>query len=339
MLQAPNSGDETNYQWYEASDLGTVLGTDFFYEATLPGVYFATYDGTLCGSNATGYFILTDCAAPDNQVTLDISASIPTGATVSWNPPLAGDQTQPTVTSTQTVERYVATINKAGNSSALPRFTVVCMSQAGNLVDDVVSVDEDDSVVVDIFANDTDLPTDGILTTTDPANGSVSINDNGTANDPTDDIVTYTPDPDFNGTDTFDYTLCNLFGACSTATVTVDVLPIVDALDDSVATDQDVALDIDMLANDNDVPTTGTITTTSPINGAIILNDNGTPTDPSDDFITYTPDPGYLGTDTLDYTICDGAANCSTGTITIMVTCQLLTWMWMMTVLWMRSKI
>lgn len=319
LLQAPNSGDETNFQWYEASDLGTVLSTDFFYEATLPGVYFATYDGTLCGSNATGYFILTDCAAPDNQVTLDISASIPTGATVSWNPTLTGDQTQPTVTSTTTVERYVATITKAGNSSELPRFTVVCMSQAGNLVDDLVTVDEDSSVVVPIFANDTDLPTDGILTATDPANGSVTINDNGTANNPFDDIVTYTPDPDFNGTDSFDYTLCNMFGACSTAMVTVDVIPIVDALDDSVATDQDVPVDIMMLDNDNDLPITGTITTTSPTNGSIVLNDNGTSGNPSDDFITYTPNPGYLGTDSLDYTLCDGVGNCSTATITIMV--------------------
>nr|WP_299383890.1 gliding motility-associated C-terminal domain-containing protein [Allomuricauda sp.] len=319
LLQAPNSGDETNYQWYEASDLGTVLGTDFFYEATQPGVYFATYDGTLCGSNATGYFILTDCAAPDNQVTLDISASIPTGATVGWSPPLTGDQTRPTVTSTQTVERYTATITKAGNSSELPRFTVVCMSQAGNLVDDMVSVDEDSSVIVPIFDNDTDLPTDGILTASDPANGSVSINDNGTANDPTDDILTYTPDPDYNGTDTFDYTLCNLFGACSSATVTVNVLPIVDAFDDAVATEQDIPFDIDMLANDNDLPTSGSITTTSPTNGTIFLNDNGTPGDPSDDFITYTPNPGYLGTDTLDYTICDSVPNCSTATITIMV--------------------
>ncbi len=319
LLQAPNSGDETNFQWFEASDLGTVLSTDFFYEATLPGVYFATYDGTLCGSNATGYFILTDCAAPDNQVTLDVSASIPVGATVSWSPPLPGDQTQPTVTSTITVERYVATISKAGNSSDLPRFTVVCMSQAGTLVDDFVTVDEDSSVVVPIFANDTNLPTDGILTTTNPANGTVSINDNGTANNPTDDIVTYTPDPDFNGGDTFDYTLCNLFGACSTATVTVDVLPIVDAFDDSVVTDQDVPVDIDMLANDNDLPISGTITTTSPTNGVIVLNNNGTIGNPSDDFITYTPNPGYLGTDTFDYTICDGLGNCSTATVTIMV--------------------
>lgn len=319
LLQAPNGGGENNYQWFEASDLGTVLGTDFFYEATQPGVYFATYDGTLCGSNATGYFILTECNAPDNEVTLDISASIPSGATVSWSPPLAGDQTRPTVTSTLSVERYTATITKAGNSSQLPRFTVVCMSQAGNLVDDLVTVDEDDSVVVPIFANDTDLTTDGNLSTTDPPNGTVSINPNGTPTDPTDDIVTYTPDPDFNGTDSFDYTVCTTSGACSTATVTVDVLPIVDAFDDVIAAEQDIAVDINMLANDNDLPTSGTITTTAPSNGTLFLNENGTPGNPSDDFITYTPNSGYLGPDTFDYTICDGSGNCSTATVSITV--------------------
>lgn len=319
LLQAPNSGAETNYQWYEASDTATVLGTDFFYEATHPGVYFATYDGTLCGSNATGYFILTDCNAPDNQVTLDVSASAPTGATVGWNPTLTGDQTRPTVTATQTVERYVATITKAGNSSALPRFTVVCLEQAANLMDDIVTVDEDSSVVVPIYDNDTDLPTIGTLTTTNPSNGTVTINNNGTPNDPTDDIVTYAPNPDFNGTDSFDYTVCNAMAACSTATVTVTVLPIVDAFDDSVATDEDTAVTIDILANDNDLPNLGTLTNTIPSNGTVAINDNGTPNDPSDDTVTYTPNTGFTGTDVFDYTICDDLGNCSTATVTIVV--------------------
>ena len=318
LLQAPNSGDENNYQWFEASDLGTVLGTNSFYEATQPGVYFATYDGTLCGSNATGYFILTDCNAPDNEVTLDISASIPSGATVSWSPAVGGDQTRPTVTSTTSVMRYTATITKAGNSSDLPRFTVVCMSQAGNLVDDLVSVNEDEFVVVPIFDNDSDLPTDGTLTTTDPANGSIALDDNGTANDPSDDIVTYTPDADFNGTDTFDYTVCNAFGACSTATVTVDVIPIVDTFDDSAATEENVSVDIAWRGNDNDIPTLGTITTTNPVNGTVILNDGGTANNPSDDDITYVPNPGFIGTDSFDYTVCDSNGNCDTATITVL---------------------
>ncbi|RNC87506.1 MAG: gliding motility-associated C-terminal domain-containing protein [Allomuricauda sp.] len=320
LLQAPDGGDETNYRWYEASDTATVLSTNSFYEATQPGVYFATYDGTLCGSNATGYFILTNCNSPDNEVTLNIAANIPAGATVSWNPAVSGDQTQPTVISTLTVESYVATITKTGNSKSLPRFTVVCLDQAATLVDDFITVNEDDSVVVPIYDNDSDLPTTGTLTTSNPANGTVSINDNGTPNDPSDDIVTYIPDPDFNGTDSFTYTVCNSSGDCSTATVTVDVLPIVDAFDDTATTEEDTAVDIDVLANDNDVPTTGTLTTTSPTNGSVVVNDNGTPNDPSDDIITYTPNSGFTGTDTFDYTICDALGICDTATVTVIVT-------------------
>ncbi|WP_088342187.1 Ig-like domain-containing protein [Robiginitalea sediminis] len=319
LLQAPNSGDETNFRWYEASDPGTVLGTDFFYEATQPGVYFATYDGTLCGSNATGYFILTDCNSPDNQVTLDISANVNAGATVSWNPAVSGDQLRPVVIATQTVTRYTASIIKAGVSTALPRFTIVCMQQAAILADDLVVTNEDTAVVVPIYDNDSQLPQDGTLTATDPANGSVTIDLNGTPNDPTDDILTYTPDPDFNGTDTFDYTVCNTSGDCSTATVTVDVLPIVDALDDAVATEEDVPVTIDVLANDNDIPTLGTLTATNPSNGTATVNDNGTPNDPSDDTITYTPNPGFTGSDTFDYTLCDNAGNCSTATVSVVV--------------------
>ena len=319
LLQAPSGSDENNYQWYEASDTSTVLGTNSFYEATQPGVYFATYDGTLCGSNATGYFILTNCNAPFNEVTLDVSASVPSGATISWNDAsLSGNQ--PMVIATNTVERYIATVTKAGNSTDLPRFTVVCMSQAANLVDDLVTVNEDESVVVPIFDNDSDLPITGTLTTTDPANGTVTIDDNGTPNDPTDDIVTYIPDPDYNGPDNFDYTVCNSMGDCSTATVTVDVLPIVDTIDDSVATEEGVDVTISWIINDNDIPTNGTITTTNPLNGTVVLNDNGTPSDPSDDDITYSPDAGFEGTDTFDYTVCDDQGNCDTATITIVVT-------------------
>lgn len=319
LLQAPNSGGENNYRWYEASDTTTVLSTDFFYEATSPGVYFATYDGTLCGSNATGYFILTDCSAPDNQVTLDISANVSGSATVSWSPAVSGDPLKPVVTATTSVVRYTATITKAGNSIALPRFTVVCMAAAATLVDDIVSVDEDKSVVVPIYANDSDLPTNGTLTATNPANGTVSINNNGSPNDPSDDTLTYTPVPDYNGPDSFDYTVCNGMGDCSTATVTVNVIPIVDAIDDSLAGNQDQPLDIHFLDNDNDLPPGGNMVLTAPSNGTLVLQDNGTPGNPWDDWVTYTPNPGYVGSDSLSYTLCDTASNCSTATITILV--------------------
>ena len=325
LLQAPPNTDgeiRTNFRWYEASDTSTVLGTDSFYEATDRGVYFATYDGTSCGQNATGYFILTNCNSPYNEVTLDISANpVPPGATLSWSPAVSGDQNSPTVISTQTVVRYTATINKAGNSKSLPNFTVVCMDESAILVDDLVTTDEDQSVIVDMYSNDSDLPTSGTLMISEtPDNGTVNINDNGTPNDPNDDIVTYIPNPDYNGPDTFDYTVCNTFGDCSTATVTIDVLPIVDAIDDAIATNENTPVDIDILDNDNDIPSTGTLTTTNPSNGNVTINNGGTPNDPSDDTVTYTPNTNYFGADSFTYTLCDTSGNCSTATVTIVVT-------------------
>nr|WP_283401228.1 gliding motility-associated C-terminal domain-containing protein [Muriicola jejuensis] len=319
-MQAPNSGDESNYRWYEASAPSTVLSTNFFYETSTPGVYYATYDGTLCGSNATGYFILTDCENPDNQVTLDISANVSGSATVSWTPAVSGDQLRPVVTATTTVTRYTATLTKVGNSMELPSFTVVCLQQAATLVDDFITLVEDTSTLIPIYANDSGIPGTGTLTTTDPSNGTVVIDDNGTPNDPSDDIVQYTPFIDYNGPDSFTYTVCNTLGDCSTATVNIDVTPYLDLVDDAVATILDTPVDILFWSNnDNDLPVNGTMTTTNPSNGTLILDDNGTPNDPTDDVITYVPNPGFLGADDFVYTICDLLGNCGSATIYIYV--------------------
>lgn len=320
LLQAPNSGDESNYRWYEASAPTTVLSTNFFYETSTPGVYYATYDGTLCGSNATGYFILTDCENPDNQVTLDISANVSGSATVTWTPAVSGDQLRPIVTSTTTVTRYTATLTKVGNSMELPSFTVVCLQQAATLVDDFITLVEDTSTLIPIYANDSGLPSSGTLTTTDPANGTLVIDNNGTPNDPSDDIVQYTPFIDYNGPDSFTYTVCNSLGDCSTATVTIDVTPYIDTEDDAVATILDTPVAIGFWENnDNDLPTIGTITATSPSNGTLVMDDNGTPNDPTDDVITYVPNPGFLGADDFIYTVCDMSGNCDSATIYVYI--------------------
>ncbi|MGB7393862.1 MAG: gliding motility-associated C-terminal domain-containing protein [Pricia sp.] len=324
LLQAPTNdsdGARSNWQWYEASNNTTVLGTDSFYEVTDPGVYFATYDGTNCGQNATGYFIVTRCGTPDNEVTLDISANpVPPGATLTWSPAIPGDQSNPTVTASETVVRYTATITKAGNSKSLPNFTVVCMDEGATLVDDIADLDEDTSIVIDIYANDSDLPNSGSLSISEtPDNGTTNIDNNGTPNDPSDDIVTYIPNPDYNGPDTFDYTVCNTSGACSTATVDIDVHPILDAIDDMMVTIENSGMTLNVLANDNDLPSIGTMNITNPPNGNATINDNGTIDNPSDNTIEYMPNTDYLGTDSFTYTLCDTSGNCSTATVTVII--------------------
>ncbi|MDJ0664384.1 MAG: cadherin-like domain-containing protein, partial [Acidimicrobiia bacterium] len=96
-------------------------------------------------------------------------------------------------------------------------------------VDDEDVTDEDTPVVITVLDDDSDP--DGhsfaISTTTDPTNGSIVVNPDGT--------ITYTPNPGFVGVDTFTYTICELDGVvggipatglCDTATVTVTIVEV-----------------------------------------------------------------------------------------------------------------
>ena len=79
-------------------------------------------------------------------------------------------------------------------------------------------------------------------------------------------------------------------------------------------------ISIDIFANDTNIPATGLLSVTSSSNGDVIINNNNTPQDTSDDVLEYDPAVNFVGTDTLQYTIClqDGT-NCKTETISIVV--------------------
>jgi hypothetical protein len=136
-----------------------------------------------------------------------------------------------------------------------------------------------------------------VVSVTQGVNGSVVDNGDGT--------VTYTPDPDWNGVDSYTYTVSD--GALTdTATVTVTVVAVNDApvaVDDNTGTDEDVAWSVAPLANDTDVD--GDVLSvdsfTQPANGVVV--DNG------DDTLTYTPDADWNGTDSFTYTVSDGAGD------------------------------
>ncbi|MFL0067158.1 Ig-like domain-containing protein [Tenacibaculum maritimum] len=189
--------------------------------------------------------------------------------------------------------------------------------------DDMASILEDMSIGVNIYGNDNDIPTNGSLVTTNPANGTVTIDNGGTPNDPSDDVVTYTPDPDFNGTDSFDYSVCDNASPanCTTSTVEITVIPTPDSQNDDEETIEGTPIEVDIYANDNDIPTNGSLVTTNPANGTVTINDGGTPNDPSDDVVTYTPDVGFVGTDTFNYTVCNKTKPlvCTTSTVTVVV--------------------
>ncbi len=185
-------------------------------------------------------------------------------------------------------------------------------NEAPTAVDDTVPVDEDDTVTFNPTANDTDpdgdpLTVDSIGT---PANGTLTDNGDGT--------YTYTPDENFNGTDSVSYTVSDPSGETSTATITFDVAPVNDAPvaenDDGGSTPQGTAVTIMPLVNDSD-PDGDPI---SIINASVPAS-QGTVTY-TDDTVTFTPAPAFVGDATITYTISDGNGLTDTAQISVEVT-------------------
>ncbi|MDJ0729726.1 MAG: G8 domain-containing protein [Crocosphaera sp.] len=84
-------------------------------------------------------------------------------------------------------------------------------------LNDTAQVNENESVVIDVLANDSDPDGDFIFVSNinQPSHGQVLDNGNGT--------LTYTPNTNFSGSDSFVYTVADLNGQTDTATVNLKV--------------------------------------------------------------------------------------------------------------------
>ena len=184
-----------------------------------------------------------------------------------------------------------------------------------------------------VIAND-DFGGDGpsamdIMIDSAPTNGTASVNDGGTFGDPTDDTIDYTPNTNFDGTDSLTYTIEDSNGDTSTATVNITVTPegTPTAVDDSYTVAENsgtTTLMPAVTANDDfgsDGPSAMDIMIDSaPTNGTAAVNNAGTSGDPTDDTIDYTPNANFSGADSLTYTIEDSNGDTSTATVNIAIT-------------------
>jgi len=182
----------------------------------------------------------------------------------------------------------------------------VFLNRGPTAVNDAASVIRGTTVAVNVLSNDTDPDSDTLTINTvgTPTNGT-AVRD-GTS-------IRYTPNAGFVGTDTFTYTISDGRGGNATATVTVTVQdnpPV--AVNDAATTPAATPVTLNVLANDsdpqNDVLTL--VSTTTPANGAVTFAANGN--------VTYTPNAGFAGIESFNYTIRD--ANGSTATATVSVT-------------------
>ncbi|TBN13961.1 Ig-like domain-containing protein, partial [Hyunsoonleella pacifica] len=113
------------------------------------------------------------------------------------------------------------------HGSAIQDISFCFLDSTPTAVDDTASVDEDDTVNIDVLDDDNfggDGPSTGTISiTSGPTNGVATVNDGGTPNDPTDDTIDYTPTADYNGPDQITYEICDADGDCVTAVVDVTV--------------------------------------------------------------------------------------------------------------------
>ena len=194
----------------------------------------------------------------------------------------------------------------------------------------VLTNDTDPDGDVITIADGNGVPAAAPLTITTTAGGTVTLNTDGT--------FTYIPPTGFQGADTFDYTIVDPSGATDDATVTLNVIADPDptandepnAGDDLASAIAGTPATANLLANDTDPngdaltitdingtdPSTGPITIVDPITGTT----QGTlVVDPDTGEAIFTPEPGFVGTVQLPYTIDDGNGGTDTATLTFLI--------------------
>jgi len=220
------------------------------------------------------------------------------------------------------VDSYTYTISDGhgGTDTATVTINVACINDQPDAQDDTYNTSEDTPLTVNpddgVLANDTDPDGDTLTVTsnTAPGHGTVTQNSDGS--------LTYTPNANFCGVDSYTYTISDGHGGTDTATVLINVSCVNDppnAQDDFYSATEDTPLTINapgVLLNDSDVEgdTLTVISATQPNQGSVTQDSNGS--------LTYIPDAHFCGVDSYIYTISDGNGGMDTATVTIEIACQ-----------------
>ncbi|ELA6608491.1 tandem-95 repeat protein, partial [Vibrio alginolyticus] len=190
---------------------------------------------------------------------------------------------------------FTATDPSGESVSQAVNFTV---APVADIVADKATVVEDTPTIIKVLGNDTFEGNDKVVsldTNNGPANGTVSVNPDGS--------VTYTPNDNYHGTDSFTYIVTS-GGVSESTTVNVDVTPVNDApvaTNDNAVTDEDTPVTIDVLPNDTDIDGD-----TLSIQSASVPSDQGT-VEIVDGKLVFTPAENFHGDAEITYTVTDGS--------------------------------
>ncbi|GIM93546.1 Ig-like domain-containing protein [Paractinoplanes toevensis] len=260
------------------------------------------------GASGTSLPVLANDTDPNGNNTITVSAAGP-AAHGTVTP--AADKLSVLYTAVPAgfsgVDTFTYTIDDGSGGTDTATVTVTVANTAPAAADFPVTTPYRTAVTLDPvhWAIDPNPDTLQVTGVTDPAHGVVTLETTGE--------ITYLPDVVFSGTDTFTYTIDDGNGGTDTGTVTVTVdngVPIARA-DAATATGGHPVV-IAVLANDDDDPNGDALTITvdvPPPNGNYSIG--------ADRRITYTPNSGFLGTDSFHYQLDDQHGGVSGATVTI----------------------
>lgn len=207
-------------------------------------------------------------------------------------------------------DRFTYSICDGGGRCTLGRVIVdVRPAEPTTVTDDQAWTVRDTPATVHVLDNDGDADPATLEIVAAPSFGTAVVE--GTT-------IRYTPAAGFVGDDDFIYRVCVTGGGCAEAAVSLTVLrenhaPRL-AADAGISTAGQAVI-IDVLANDDGGddpvdPDTLAIATL-PGHGVVSVNDDHT--------LTYTPEPGYVGTDHFRYSVCDTLGSCGEANVNLRV--------------------
>ena len=248
------------------------------------------------------------CATPTGTIAFTAQAGVQYGVNGTYQAGTSFASLAPgnySISVQSTADATCITNGTAQTINPSPACAPIAFNDSGNGNEDqplvltsVQSNDVDSNGIVVTNTIDLDPSTPGIQTTFTSSNGSWSVNHaNGN--------VTFTPNLNFNGTETIIYTVQDNSGLTSnTANLTVVINPINDAPvvdNETHVINEDGSASGDLTnAGDSDVDGNLVVNTTplsGPANGTIVINPNGT--------YTYTPNANFNGNDQVIVQICD----------------------------------
>ncbi|WP_372574069.1 Ig-like domain-containing protein, partial [Ruegeria jejuensis] len=316
---ADASGDDSFSYTVSDGQGGTAVATVNVTVAPTPDAPVAQDDATSGEQDGPIQIdvLANDSDADGDALSIDISGSTPANGQVAVSNGQIVYTPDPGFVGEDSFT-YAASDGTSSNTATVT-VTVYETNAAPVAAPDAATTNEDQAVAIDLLANDSDANGDPLSVTAltsafdDPGTVGVVETEHGSVT-LANGVATYTPDADFNGVDSFGYTLSDTKeSTAGTVSVTVDAVnDAPDAQDDTATTDPDVAVSIDVLANDSDADGDALsidISGSAPANGSVSLV-NGE--------ILYTPDPGYIGSDSFSYAVSDGTES-RTATVSVTV--------------------